>query len=198
MKRLFIAIDIVPGSMLLEAFENTRHTLRMEKISWVNADRMHLTLVFMGDTEEGIIPALAESLAVTLQQHHSFRLTLTGMGVFKNLRDPRVIWTGCEADKELEVLKKDMDSTLLPFGFQPDDRPFHPHLTLGRIKFMRQSNHLAQLIGQYRQTVFQTDSISEVVLYESVLRSTGPEYKVVKKYRLNSADMPWHVPIILF
>lgn len=186
MKRLFLAVDIYPGTALLDAYDNVKHTLRMEKISWVRKDQMHLTLAFLGDTEENIIPNLVSGIETVVKSHHSFRITLAGLGVFRNIHDPRVIWTGCESEKEFGQIKTETDKVLTALEFEVEERPFSPHLTLGRIKFMRHPNHLGQLIGVYKDTVFQSDTIGKIVLYESKLTTGGPEYTPVHKFSLTA------------
>jgi 2'-5' RNA ligase len=184
MKRLFLAIDINPGTPLLDAFDNLRHTLRMEKINWVRKDQMHLTLAFLGDTEEEIIPGLVSAMEAVVSANHSFTLTLAGLGVFRNIHDPRVIWTGCESEKEFGLIKGETDRVLTTLGFEAEERPFSPHLTLGRIKSIRHLNHLSQLIGVYKDTVFQSENIRKIVLYESRLTTDGPEYTPVQGFPL--------------
>jgi 2'-5' RNA ligase len=180
MKRLFIAIDITPGKDLLDAFEKVRHTLRMERINWVRPEIMHLTLLFLGDTEEDVVDSLKNRLVAALSRAHPFQVSLRSLGVFRNIHDPRVIWIGCEAESELFEIKKELDMELRDFGFEAEDRPFNPHLTLGRIRLIRHQNHLAQLMGEFRDTVFQSCRINEVVLYESILKPEGPEYLPLK------------------
>jgi RNA 2',3'-cyclic 3'-phosphodiesterase len=184
MKRLFLAVDINPGESLQDAYINVRHTLRMEKINWAGKDQMHLTLAFLGDTEENIIPDLVSGFESVIKAHQSFHVTLSGLGVFRNIHDPRVIWIGCEAEKEFREIKKDIDKILDLFEFEVDTRPFAPHLTLGRVKSMRHLNHLSQLIGVYKDTVFQSENVGEIVLYESKLTTDGPEYTPVHKFVL--------------
>jgi RNA 2',3'-cyclic 3'-phosphodiesterase len=184
MKRLFLAIDINPGTSLLDAYDDIRHTLRMEKINWVRKDQMHLTLAFLGDTEDEIIPDLITGIETVIKDHHSFKLTLAGLGVFRNIHDPRVLWTGCESENEFQLIKTETDKILSSLSFEVDDRPFSPHLTLGRIKSMRHLNHLAQLIGVYKDTVFQSENVRKIILYESKLTPEGPEYSPVHKFLL--------------
>jgi 2'-5' RNA ligase len=184
MKRLFLAVDIAPGEALLDAYDNIRHTLRMEKISWVRKDQMHLTLAFLGDTEENVIPVLLSGIETVMNSRHSFNLTLTGLGLFRNIHDPKVIWIGCESEKEFQRIKLETDKVLTVLGFETEDRPFSPHLTLGRIKSIRHLNHLGQLIGFYKDTVFQSENIQKVVLYESRLTNDGPEYTAILKFVL--------------
>jgi len=184
MKRLFYAIDIVPGRTMLEAFNLIRHRLRLEKINWVAAEQMHITLAFLGDTEDGLIPGLIAGTEAMLARHGGFDITLAATGVFRNLHDPRVFWIGCDVAQELQQIKADLDSFLAGYGFEPENRAFSPHLTLGRIKGLRNPNQLAQVITLYKDTVFQCDAIRQIILYESRLRPAGPEYIPVRKFDL--------------
>jgi 2'-5' RNA ligase len=189
MKRLFLAADITPGKALLEAYDTIRHTLRMEKINWVRKDQMHLTLAFLGDTEDDIIPALISNLGPVMKTHHSFALTLAGLGIFRNIHDPRVIWTGCKPEDEFQQIKEETDKILRTMDFEVEDRPFSPHLTLGRIKLIRHLNHLSQLIGVYKDEIFQSETIRQIVLYESRLTPDGPEYTPVRKFILGEENL---------
>jgi RNA 2',3'-cyclic 3'-phosphodiesterase len=185
MKRVFFAVDIVPGPQLLEAFDLIRYRLRLEKVNWVQAGKMHITLAFLGDTEEDLIPALVTAVEKELAPFSKFELTLSSVGVFKSLHDPRVIWTGCHAGPEFHRMKADLDKVLAGYGYEPEGRIFSPHLTLGRIKFIRNPNQLAQLITLYKDVIFQRDVIREVILYESKLNPAGPEYFPLKKFMLH-------------
>jgi RNA 2',3'-cyclic 3'-phosphodiesterase len=186
MKRLFFAVDIVPEPKLLEAFEMIRYRLRLEKINWVTAKQMHLTLAFLGETPAGTIPSLIAGADPVLTAKPCFELTLSSVGVFKSLRDPTVLWTGCNASAEFQFMKKELDKALVAFGHVPESRPFSPHLTLGRIRGMRDLNQLSQVIALYRDAVFQHQVIRHVTLYESRLTPSGPEYTSLKSYRLRS------------
>ena len=86
--------------------------------------------------------------------------------------------------KNFSKLKTETDKVLTALEFEVENRPFSPHLTLGRIKFLRHPNHLGQLIGVYKDTVFQSENIGKIVLYESRLTTDGPEYTPVHKFHL--------------
>ena len=176
MKRLFIAIDIHPGDRLKEAMELVRNRLRTERINWVNPKQLHLTISFLGDTPGEIVPLITSGLKKALNGCTSFELTLASMGVFKNIHDPRVIWIGCRENESFRHIKKEIDLALAEIGIEQEVREFSPHLTLGRIKGMRQQNQLAQLITLNKDVIFQDQRIENIVLYESRLSSEGPEY----------------------
>ena len=176
MKRIFIAVDVLPSSRLKEDYELIRHRMRLEKINWVEIEQMHLTLSFLGDTEEEKVPGIITMLKEFIAEQSPFELTLRSLGVFKNLREPRVLWMGCDPCTALAEIKKKIDQGLTRYGFEAEDRPFSPHVTLGRIKDIRQLNQLAQLITLFKDKVFQQQRIDKIVLYESVLSVKGPEY----------------------
>jgi len=183
-RRLFFAVDILPGKALLEAYDLIRYRLRLEKINWVATDQMHITLAFLGDTEDEVIPDIITGATEVLNLHREFEITLSAAGVFKNLHDPRVFWIGCLATPEFQQIKSDLDRVLAGSGYEPDNRVFSPHLTLGRIKGLRNPNQLAQLITLYKDVYFQQDVIRQVILYESRLTPEGPEYTPVQVFNL--------------
>jgi 2'-5' RNA ligase len=96
MKRIFIAVKIEPGEILLKMISSFKTGLSNENIKWTNTDNIHITLSFLGDTEESQIIAINEILMVKCEGFGQFDLVLKGTGVFKSQGDPRVIWAGIE------------------------------------------------------------------------------------------------------
>jgi 2'-5' RNA ligase len=187
MKRTFIAIDIIPSSTLTEAYELIRYRMRLERINWVPVGNLHITLSFLGDTAEDGIPEITRAMQLAVKDRSAFNLTLHSLGIFKNLNDPRVLWLGCDYDETMVLIKKELDAQLEPLGFKGEKRTFAPHLTLGRIKSLRQQNQLIQLITQFKDTVFQTQKISSIVFYESRLTSSGPDYIPLQEIKFPSS-----------
>src|SRR3970282_1171741 len=95
---------------------------------------IHITLAFLGNTQEIIIPLIENMLKEKCSGFGSFAVVLRGLGVFKSLRDPRIIWTGIEQSEKLKELNVIVVKELKNIGIVVEDRPFSPHLTLGRIK----------------------------------------------------------------
>ncbi len=182
MKRTFIALDIIPDILLKEAIETIRQKLRGERISWTQTDSLHLTLKFLGDTPEEQIPLITKALAQTIMPFSPFKINLEGIGVFKNIHDPRVLWVGCRVDNQLPNLRDKIDSTLASLGFQNETRDFSPHITLGRIKMIRQIYSLSEILTTYKNKVFQESLINEVIFYESRLQPAGAVYTVIEKF----------------
>lgn len=155
-----------------------------ENIKWTNPDNIHITLVFLGDTEEEKIKPIAAKLKEKCEGFGKFELILKGSGVFKNLHDPRIIWTGIEHSEKLIQLNESIINGLKNEGFEIESRPFNPHLTLGRIKTLKDKSGLKSLIEKYQNTEIQKVSVNEIILYESILLQSGPVYKPLRKFSL--------------
>ena len=181
MKRTFIAFQIQAGSKIVECAGRLKDILQEESIKWVDTDRLHVTLSFLGDTQEERIPAICGMLEKYVPAYPSPGVQIRGMGVFRSMKDPRVIWLGMAPMPSLAELKEKMDRELAPMGFQAGDRPFRPHLTLGRIKRLKNRDLLSGLLQEYRDHLFLEGSIRELIFYESILRPGGPVYHPLLK-----------------
>lgn len=184
MKRIFIAISTPPGDSLLKMVTSLKTSLAGENIKWADEKNMHLTLAFLGDTEEKRIKSLIKGLAGICSDFDRFSIVLSSAGVFKNYRDPRVIWAGINQSERLESLNKKIINYLGESGFVVEDRPFRPHITLGRIKKLNDVNVLESLLNNYKNSVFNEINVGEIILYESILLPAGPLYKVLQKFGL--------------
>jgi 2'-5' RNA ligase len=176
MKRTFVAIKVHPGEKMLEILDWFKHHLALEKIKWVDPAVMHITIAFLGDTDERIIPSVSDLIKQTALNHPSFELFFKGTGLFRNLHDPRVIWIGTEANPILQSIKTELDNDLSKFGFEKETREFRPHLTLGRIKYLKDRSALEEAIHLYKDQDIQKEQISELIYFESILKPEGPEY----------------------
>ena len=177
MKRIFIAIKIEPENTFLRIHSSLKAILGNEKINWVDPSNIHLTLAFLGDTEEERIKVAAIMLKQKCTGFGEFEFTLEGTGVFKDLRDPRVIWLGINESDKLTRLYEEIKLGLTDTGFQTEDRPFRPHITIGRIKFIKNTDALKAAIEKYRDSEIQKVTVKEVILFESILKPSGPVYK---------------------
>jgi len=184
MKRIFIAINIVPDGNLQRIYSDVKHLLEKEKISWADPSNIHLTLAFLGDTQDDMIKAAGIVLKEKCYGFGEFNFIMKGTGVFKNLRDPRIIWTGIEDPEKLMKLNVHIINGLRDTGFIFEDRPFKPHITLGRIKLLKNYDALKSVILRYQDTFIQEVHVKEVILYESILKQTGPLYKPIGIYKL--------------
>ena len=184
MKRIFIAVKIDAGENLLNMISDLKAGLKEERVKWTEIENFHITLAFLGDTEESKIKAINNMLITTCEGFGEFEIFIKGAGVFKNFSDPRILWTGIEASEKLNKLNDCIKSGLKDTGISLEERTFRPHLTLGRIKSISDNDNLKSLVDKYLNAEIQSQPVNEVILYESILLQTGPVYKPLGKYPL--------------
>jgi 2'-5' RNA ligase len=175
--RSFLAIEL--PAPIQKSIETVQGELRASRadVRWVHPGRIHLTLKFFGEIEESAVPGIFEAIEGPLRATAPFSLTARGTGAFPSLRNPRVLWMGMAGEEEaLLSLQKGLDIELGRIEFPPEDRPFRPHLTLGRVNSDRGRAALAERMERYRDEVFGTFTVERVVLFKSELRPTGPVY----------------------
>jgi len=161
---------------MLEILDHFRHVLIQEKIKWVDPGIMHITIAFLGDTDESIISSVSEIIKQAALKHPPFELVFSGTGIFRNLNDPRVIWIGTEKNPVMQSIKTELDNELSKFGFEKETREFRPHLTLGRIKYLNNRSALEEALKLSGAHDVQKELINELIYYESILKPAGPEY----------------------
>jgi 2'-5' RNA ligase len=184
MKRIFIALKIEAGDTLQEMISSLKSRLSDENIRWTNPENIHITLSFLGDTEEKWIKDINSMLKNKCEGSGRFDLFIKGSGVFRNVNDPRIIWFGIEPSAKLLSLNGSIMKGLTELGINTEDRHFKPHLTIGRIKRLNDKVTLKALIDKYQNLEIQKTMINEVVLYESILLQSGPVYKPLARYNL--------------
>ena len=184
MKRTFIATKISPGHKLLNTYRYIQKELENEKIKWVDSQQFHITLFFLGDTDEEQIPYIRSNLRELLTPFSAFNIHLSGLGVFKNINKPRVLWTGIHQFERMKELKIQIDRQMEVLGFTPEKREFKPHLTLARIKWLDNKKKLENLLNQYKNENFHEVTINEIIYFESILKPQGPVYNPIEKYTL--------------
>ena len=184
MKRTFFAVDIRPDDKLTAIIQDIRNRLAGENIKWVTADILHLTLKFLGDTPEDAIRQIINSVDAPFRKIPVMTLHLSGVGLFKNLRNPRVIWIGIMPCPPLEQAVQILGNTLASFGYPADPVEFVPHLTLGRVKAIKQTDKLVRLVEKYRNESFGTADVREIIYYESILNPEGPVYIPLARFPL--------------
>ena len=133
--RLFIAVPL--GEEVQDLVSHEIAMLRAEgwPVRWVQPETSHLTLHFLGDTEPERAELLRLALPEAVAARAPFDLRTAGLGVFPNFRRPRVLWLGLHGPvHRLELLQHDVGGVLRGLGFAVGDEPYHPHITLGRVR----------------------------------------------------------------
>lgn len=184
MKRIFIALKVEAEKPLMTMISSLKSGLNRDLIKWTSPDNIHITLAFLGDTEENMIKLICSMLKEKCKETGRFELILKGVGVFRNFRDPRIIWTGIEPSEKLVYLNEIIIIGLKGLNINLEDRPFNPHLTIGRIKHLNENETLRVLIEQYKNSELQIIPVYEVILFESILLHSGPVYKPISRFNL--------------
>lgn len=132
--RLFIAIRL-PESLRAATWDATA-TLRESgaSVRWTPVGQLHITMRFLGNVPIRSIGDIDASLGNAAARCRRFTLPLGGVSAFPSLRRPRVLWLGAEPSPELSTLHSAVETALADCGFDPEERPFKPHVTLGRVK----------------------------------------------------------------
>ncbi len=185
MIRSFLAIEVsVP---VLKRIEKIQEDLKSSDsdVRWVSPEKIHLTLKFFGNIEESQIDSIMGSISKPVQATPPFQIKVRGAGAFPNPKNPRVVWVGLTEGKEtLSRLHQELESSLEKIGFQPEDRSFNPHLTLGRVKSSRGKGALAAKIEKYREEEFGEFQVERVILFKSDLMPSGPVYTALREVKL--------------
>jgi len=183
--RSFLAIEL--PKPILRKIEEVQGDLRSTRadVRWVNPEKIHLTLKFFGNIEESRIEPIFKSIEEPIRNTLPFSLEVRGVGAFPHLRNPRVIWMGLVDGREALVsFQKQIETQLEKIGFQPEDRPFHPHLTLGRMKSSRGKEELVGRIERHKEEEFGDFQVERVILFKSDLKPSGPIYTLLKEIKL--------------
>ena len=184
MKRLFVAFKINPDPDFLSDFIRLRHSLSHEKIKWVEQKNIHITIKFLGETEERLIPDISQVLKNLAEATSSFSFHLAGLGVFGSSYNPRVIWTGIEPYDKLAALMKRAHLDFESIGFQAGRQNLVPHLTLGRIKYLQDKVFFQKILDKMKGISSRPMSVKNLILYESILWPKGPEYYSIETFLL--------------
>ncbi len=184
MKRTFIAIKIPVSKQMAGLIQDLKFALKDERIKWVENWNLHITLFFIGDTDKSIIDEIGNKLTDNLGKIKSFNLSCKEVGVFKSVYNPKVLWFGIGQSENLTSLKLVVNKVMSSLGFAIEERDFKPHLTIGRVKFVKDKDKIKNVLAKYKEIEIQNFSIDEVIFYESKLTPKGPVYEVLKKITL--------------
>jgi 2'-5' RNA ligase len=172
--RGFIAIDITATPQMM-AFEKEIVQTGAD-VKLVEPENIHITVKFLGDTDENHIDAIEKSMKESVSKIKPFPITLKGTGVFPNQNYIKVIWIGIRDEGNIQTIAQAIDTTLAPLGFKKETRGFSPHLTIGRVKTARNKDQLLKIIGNYTETEFLVQRVQSLLLKKSDLTPKGPIY----------------------
>jgi 2'-5' RNA ligase len=146
----------------------------------MSPDHLHVTLKFLGDVPLEQTAAISGAIAESVRDVPAFTADLRGLGAFPHLDRPTVVWAGYAEPGLMSQLADQVEIGLNPMGFPREQRPFHPHATLARVK-SRPPDSLRQLVEQHAATSFGPTEVESVELYQSELNRDGPRYTVLSR-----------------
>ena len=185
MIRSFIGVQIAPEVRARIVEATAQLAQHIPGIRWVPEENFHFTLKFLGDIEQSRIEPICEALAEAFRPFRRFTINAKRLGVFPDLKRARVIWVGVEGNN-LPALANRVEIVLEAFGYPRDNRIFQPHLTVGRWRTLNGSpKGLGTKLDRWSSFEFGQSVVDEVVLFESVLQSTGAVYRRLRALRLD-------------
>jgi 2'-5' RNA ligase len=183
--RTFIAIDLDPPLKERVALLVQKLNRGNPNVKWTEPAGMHLTLKFLGEVDEARVEETKTALRTIASRHHPFELGLKGTGTFPpGSRNPRVLWAGFEPREELSALQADIEEELARLGVPREERPFHPHLTLGRVRTSRDIQKTLRELEGWSEFEFGYMGAKAVVFFESVLTPEGARYAALGEFPL--------------
>ena len=180
--RTFVAIPVPDDVSGLQDQLRSVIPERYGRIKWVNKDRLHLTLKFVGDTPESSFKSIQDKLESISNTSETIQLKIEGTGCFPIKERPRILWSGITGEiSKLEKLFNEIQSSLKSLGFYKDDKLFHPHITLGRSKYpqKRTPDISSFLIETYDPIPFRVEKIQFI---SSELFPNGPVYTILSTH----------------
>ena len=177
--RTFIAVAVPENLGQKLARLQTLLAPEVPGVRWSVAQPFHLALAFLGDVADTDLNDVCGATAAAAARHEPFELRLEALGAFPSAARPRVVWVGATGPgvEPLGALQKELVQAVKAAGYPPDDNRFHPHVTLGRVKFGK--GRPAELTAQVKH--YQTWSpgsftVTEAVVFASALSPEGPVY----------------------
>jgi len=174
--RCFIAIE------LSEEIKNTLAKIEKELektiygVKWVEPGNIHLTLKFLGYIEKDIVEKIKEILKEIAAGMKPFKIKLSSVGAFPSPSQPRVIWVGIdEGKKESTEIANLIEEKVSPLGIEKENRAFHPHLTLARVKFLKDKSSVKNAFASSKVPQVEMTA-TKITLFQSTLSPEGPTY----------------------
>jgi 2'-5' RNA ligase len=184
--RVFLAVDL--DSEVRGRLAELERELRplAGRARWVRSEGLHLTLRFFGEVPVDGIESLAARLSEAFVGLPAFVLEFRGCGVFPERGNPRVLWVGVQdPPRAIFELQSRAEAVARALGFEPERRPFEPHLTVAR--FRGPERGIDSILSSCRGRDFGRALVGEAVLFESRLSPLGSTYRRLRVYPLTPA-----------
>jgi 2'-5' RNA ligase len=161
-----------------------QHLRPQADLHWTPPDNLHITTKFIGEWPDDRADEIREALAA-IPATGAIPIAIRGFGWFPNPHSPRALFAGVDAPETLQQLHAAADVRLASLGVKPESRPYHPHLTLARIKKFGGLAPLRQAIAGLPSADFGTFSATKHLLFRSKLTPSGSQYSVIAEFPLS-------------
>lgn len=186
--RSFVAIEI--SESVREALKALQQDLKKAgaRVGWVAPENIHLTLVFLGDVFHSQIEPLAKSLDEVAAQTAAFSYDVAGSGFFGSPRAPRVLWIGVkDQGHAVTGFQSRVEAAVRGLGLKTEERAFHPHLTLGRVRTRDRVDELTSRLASATNAAYGSVEVRRLLLMQSHLEHQGVRYTVLHESALKGA-----------
>ncbi len=173
MARMFVFIPVPDASWMTSVSDGLKASGR---VSVSKPEQLHITLRFIGDVDEARIHALVSAVEAGCAGNAGFDVTLRGLGCFPNERRPRIVWAGAEPADRLTGLSDSITGSLKKNRFRFDDKPFKPHITIGRCDG---DIDVSKVLAAHRGQEFLAFRCDSVKVVRSYLGPKGARHETV-------------------
>jgi RNA 2',3'-cyclic 3'-phosphodiesterase len=188
--RTFIAVDFPPG--IITKIENIINYFKTktpnQDFKWVSPENLHLTIKFIGEISPKKLVQVKSIITNAFQAQPAFNISIEGLGMFPNAKQPRVIWLGITDGETLTRIHQVIDQALIKVEIGQDQRKFNPHLTIARIQKSTspdRAKKIGETLSQFKVESLGNIRIDAIHLYQSELTPTGPIYTPLFSVLLN-------------
>jgi RNA 2',3'-cyclic 3'-phosphodiesterase len=190
--RLFVALEIPSAvrdnfAALINEFRAVDASASKNRVRWVRAENLHVTLKFIGNLDAGKLDPIRAALA-EVYSSGAVELNFRRLGFFPDEKRPRVLWAGMVASPNLAPLAAGLDARLEKLGIPRETREFAPHLTLARFDPPSISERLRAAARENAAREFGVVRTSDFHLFESKTRPTGAEYTRLSSFSFAKAE----------
>jgi 2'-5' RNA ligase len=188
--RCFIALDI--SDQIRRDFGEIIDRLKKHDadVKWVSVNNIHLTLKFLGNTQESALPEIRDHLFNVVLSYNPFYIRIYTTGVFPNRKYPRVIWIGVGDSDILKRLHNDIENAMVLFGFEKENKAFKPHLTIGRVRSHKSIFPLVHDFDTFKDKDFGNIHVKKIKLMKSELKPQGAIYSCLYEIPLGKEACP--------
>lgn len=183
--RSFIAVEL-PEEMSKRIYSIVSEASKAGgNIKWVEERNLHLTLKFLGNVPEEAIPTVSATIESVASSFEPFEFNVVGVGGFPNLTKPRVIWVGVSNTQHLLRLQRQIEEAMESLGFQREEKEFHPHITIGRVKSPHGISKVIEVLRKHEGEQLGKVEVKQITLMRSDLSPSGPTYTPISRHTLS-------------